>query len=45
MRDGSYFAYILTDENFVHMTTYIATGSNCRCKLIRIMDNTIEQIR
>lgn len=44
MREGSYFAYILTDDNFSHMTTDIATGSDCRCKLVRIMENTIGQI-
>lgn len=42
--EGSYFAYILTDDNFSHMTTDIAIGSDCRCKLVRIMENTIEQI-
>ena len=44
MHKDSYFAYILTDENFAHMTTDIVTGSDCRCKLVRIMENTIEQI-
>ena len=45
MREGRYFAYILTDDNFAHMTTDIDTGSDCRCKLVRIMENTIERIR
>lgn len=44
MSEGSYFAYILTDENFSHMTTDIHGDGDCNCKLIRVLDYSVEQI-
>lgn len=45
MREGSYFAYILTDENFAHMIIDIHGDGDCNCKLIRVLEHSVEQIR
>ena len=44
MREGGYFTYILTDDGFDHMFNDDLTG-DCKCKLVRVLENSVEQIR
>ena len=43
MREFGCFVYILTDDNFNHMITDM--HGNCNCKLIRVLEYSVEQIR
>ena len=44
MREGGYFTYILTDDGFDHMFNDDLTG-DCKCKLVRVLEHSVEQIR
>ena len=44
MQEGSCFVYILTDDNFNHMITDDLSG-DCKCKLVRVLQYSVEQIR
>ena len=44
MREGSCFTYILTDDGFDHMFNDDLTG-DCKCKLVRVLEYSVEQIR
>lgn len=45
MHEGSPFTYILTDDGFnYYMTTDDLTG-DCKCKLVRVLGHSVEQIR
>lgn len=44
MREGSCFTYILTDDGFDHMFNDDLTG-DCKCKLVRVLGHSVEQIR
>lgn len=43
MNECSCFTYILTDENFNWMVVDDATG-DCSCKLVRVLEHSVEQI-
>lgn len=44
MHEGSCFAYILTDDGFNYMFNDDLTG-DCKCKMVRVMENSVEQIQ
>lgn len=44
MREGSCFTYILTDDGFNYMITDDLTG-DCKCKLVRVLGHSVEQIQ
>lgn len=44
MHEGSPFTYILTDDGFDHMFNNDLTG-DCKCKLVRVLEHSVEQIR
>ena len=44
MREGSCFTYILTDDGFDYMFNDDLTG-DCKCKMVRVMGNSVEQIQ
>lgn len=44
MREGSCFVYMLTDEGFDHMFNDDLTG-DCKCKLVRVLEHSVEQIQ
>ena len=44
MREGNPFTYILTDDGFNYMITDDLAG-DCKCKLVRVMGNSVEQIQ
>lgn len=44
MLEGSPFTYILTDEGFDYMFNDDLTG-DCKCKLVRVLGHSVEQIR
>mgnify|MGYP000850006554 FL=1 len=44
MSESSIFVYILTDENFGRMITDGFSGV-CHCKIVRVLEHSIEQIR
>ena len=43
MNECSCFTYILTDENFNWMVVDGVTG-DCSCKLLRVLEHSLEQI-
>ena len=43
MRDARCFTYILTDENYNWMVVDDVTG-DCSCKLVRVLEHSVEQI-
>lgn len=44
MHEGSPFTYILTDDGFNYMITDDLTG-DCKCKLVRVLGHSVEQIQ
>lgn len=44
MHEDSCFAYILTDDGFNYMITDDLTG-DCKCKLVRVLGHSVEQIQ
>ena len=44
MHEGSPFTYILTDDGFNYMFNDDLTG-DCKCKMVRVMENSVEQIQ
>ena len=44
MHEGSPFTYILTDDGYNYMITDNLTG-DCKCKLVRVLGHSVEQIR
>lgn len=43
MREAWCFTYILTDENHNRMVVDDVTG-DCSCKLVRVLEHSVEQI-
>ena len=44
MHEGSCFTYILTDDGFDHMFNDDLTG-DCKCKMVRVLGHSVEQIQ
>ena len=44
IREGSCFTYILTDEGFNYMFNDDLTG-DCKCKFVRVLGYSVEQIQ